>query len=155
MIWRTTCEFLATGFYAGRLHPGPGTWGTAVGAVLYCLIFAYFPKAHQPAVSIILTLALCGLAVYISEQACQLKIYGDVEDAPQIVIDEIAGFFVTMFGLGVDLKSIAVGFLLFRLFDILKPWPIRQIQRIPGGWGIVLDDLLAGLFANVVIRLIV
>jgi phosphatidylglycerophosphatase A len=77
------------------------------------------------------------------------------EDPSEVVIDEAAGFYVTLFLLPITWQSVALGFLLFRFFDIVKPWPVRQAERLKGGLGIVMDDLLAGVYAHLLVRGIV
>ena len=76
------------------------------------------------------------------------------KDSRLIVIDEMAGFLVTLFLIPWNAKSIAAGFFLFRLIDIVKPFPIRRLERLPGGWGVVTDDVLAGIYANAILRVI-
>ena len=75
-------------------------------------------------------------------------------DPGQIVIDEVCGYLITMFLISLSLKNIILGFLLFRLFDIVKPPPIRRLERLRGGFGIVSDDVLAGIYANLILQLI-
>ncbi len=88
--------------------------------------------------------------IYLAQKAEEY--YGE-KDAQQIVIDEIAGFFVAMYGLGANMLIPA--FILFRIFDILKPPPIRNLQEFHGGVGIMLDDILAGVIANLLIRMVI
>jgi phosphatidylglycerophosphatase A len=73
-------------------------------------------------------------------------------DPSEVVIDEVAGFLVTMLLLPVSLVSVGLGFIFFRFFDIVKPWPVRQSERLKGGFGIVVDDLLAGVYAHLCLR---
>lgn len=77
------------------------------------------------------------------------------KDDPKIVIDEIMGFFITMLWVPRTALFIVAGFILFRFFDILKPFPIRRLEKVRGGFGVVLDDVMAGIFANVILRLII
>jgi len=77
------------------------------------------------------------------------------EDDRRIVIDEICGFLITMFAVEKSLKSLAIGFILFRIFDILKPFPVKRSQNLPGGWGVMIDDLLAGVYSNIILRIII
>ena len=89
----------------------------------------------------------------IGVSAAAEKIYR-LKDAAQIVVDEIAGLLVTFVGLPFNLQTAVAGFIIFRIFDILKPFPIRLVERkVSGGVGIVLDDVLAGIFANLILRL--
>ena len=156
--------FLAQGFGTGRLKPGPGTWGSLVGLLWTWLLLA----SH----SWVITLSAIGLsiagAIPLSSWAAQHL--GD-KDPSSVVIDEIVALplvFVLPLALYPALLGVParlpdpmemgwwfVGFALFRLFDILKPSPIRQSQALPGGWGIVVDDLLAALAASIVLGAIV
>jgi phosphatidylglycerophosphatase A len=96
--------------------------------------------------------AFACFAIWVSSGAESLF---QEKDSSRIVIDEMAGFLVTLFLIPWSATSVVVGFLSFRAFDILKPFPARRLEsRLRGGWGVVLDDLFAGLYANVVTRLI-
>jgi phosphatidylglycerophosphatase A len=79
------------------------------------------------------------------------RVYGE-KDPHRVVIDEIAGFFVAVFLLPWDWRWIGAAFFLFRLFDVWKPWPIRRLQALPGGWGIMVDDLLAGTYTGLLLH---
>ncbi|MFH0798603.1 MAG: phosphatidylglycerophosphatase A [Pseudomonadota bacterium] len=140
--------FFATGCYAGNIPVAPGTWGTVVGLALYWLIRTLPAPAYGATV-----VAFIAFAVWISDQAS--RIFGE-EDPQQVVIDEIAGILVTLAFLHPSLKVAMAGFVLFRLFDITKPPPIRWIERrFAGGLGIVFDDVAAGVYANIMLRLLV
>ncbi|MCB0359923.1 MAG: phosphatidylglycerophosphatase A [Bdellovibrionales bacterium] len=144
-------EFLSTGFYSGKSPFAPGTVGTAVAAVIAILLFQFAPAVLLPRNSILLASAVTLVALIVTQLDLRSGRYGaDASDPQQIVIDEFAGFFVALSGLGGGAAQILLAFLLFRLFDITKPPPIRQIEKLPGAWGIVLDDVLAGIFANFV-----
>jgi phosphatidylglycerophosphatase A len=138
--------FLATGFYVGSIPLAPGTFGSLIGLPL-CLLLA----GIQLPLAIISALLFIGLAVWIAHAAeRRLK----QKDPGCIVIDEIAGMLVTFIGLPLNLTTAVMGFILFRILDILKPFPIRILdKRLPGGIGIVADDVVAGLFANILIRI--
>jgi phosphatidylglycerophosphatase A len=140
-------KLLATGFGAGLAPVAPGTTGTLVG-VLICLIF--FPLHWLPRLLIVIFLLV--LAIYIAERAEQ--VYRKKDDQ-RIVIDEIAGFQVAMLPVAITGLHLLVGFVLFRIFDILKPFPLRDLQKMPGGLGIVLDDVAAGVYAGAVMLLLV
>ena len=140
-------KFLASGFYTGYFPVAPGTIGSLVG------ILAFFLLQGVPfttyAIVVILTLIA---GIYISGEA--EKIY-QTKDSSHIVIDEIAGIFFTFIYLPKGISFLLAGFAVFRFFDILKPFPIRSIdEKIKGGWGIMFDDVLAGIYANILIRLI-
>ncbi|MDY6823032.1 MAG: phosphatidylglycerophosphatase A [Thermodesulfobacteriota bacterium] len=138
---------LATGFYSGKIPVGPGTFGTAVGLIFVFLL----SLAPLPAVPAILV-AVMGLSIWVSHQA--EKQIG-TRDPGCIVIDEIAGVMVALAGISFTLWPVLAGFLLFRGLDIAKPFPIRWLdKKLPGGWGIVADDVAAGLIANVILRVV-
>jgi len=137
--------FLATGAHVGRISFAPGTFGSLVALpIVYLFSLADWPLA------VILTVILILLSVWVAHLAeQQLK----AKDPGCIVIDEIAGMCVTMLGIPLTLTTGIAGFFLFRVFDILKPPPARQMERIlQGGWGVVMDDVAAGIMANIVLR---
>jgi len=141
-------RMMATGLGTGLSPVAPGTVGTLLGIPLY-LVFIRFP--WPVALFSIITFAF--FAVYISQEA--ERIYHE-KDPGRIVIDEIAGFQVTMFLVEPTLWHILLGFFLFRLFDITKPFPIRLCERnLPGGYGVVGDDLAAGVYANIILLFLV
>lgn len=145
---RQIIKFFATGCYVGLMPVAPGTWGTAVGVALFWGI------RNLPIVAYVATtITFIILAVWIADRA--QAIFNDSDPKP-VVIDEIAGLLVTMAFHSPTLWSIVAGFVLFRLFDIIKPPPIRWIERhLSGGWGIVLDDVAAGIYANAALWIVV
>ena len=141
-------DFLATGFYIGKVPVAPGTFGSLPGLLL-CWAISGIPASVAAVVGIL----LIGLAIWVSNEA--EKLYGS-KDPGSIVIDEIAGMFVTMFGLPFFWKTAAAGFIVFRVLDIIKPFPIRQLEkRLPGGVGVVADDVAAGLMGNILLWIII
>jgi phosphatidylglycerophosphatase A len=139
--------FLATGFGSGLAPFAPGTAGTLVGVVI-CLLCITLPWPMR----LLIVIALSVLSIYVSEQA--EKIYNKKDDQ-RIVIDEIVGLQITMLPVAITVLHLCVGFVLFRIFDILKPFPINNLQRLPGGWGVVIDDVGAGIYAGAVMWLLV
>ena len=138
---------LATGCYAGHLPIAPGTFGSLV-AVPLC----YLLSLLGPLEGIIFIGVFGAFAVWIAGEAEKLF---QKRDPGCIVIDEMAGLLVTLFAIPWGVKNVLIGFLLFRLMDIAKPFPIRRLEsELPGGWGVVSDDLLAGVYANVILRLV-
>ncbi|MFZ0254740.1 MAG: phosphatidylglycerophosphatase A [Gammaproteobacteria bacterium] len=132
--------FLACGLGTGLVPMAPGTAGTALGVGLYCLLMKLPPLWYAATVLLLFFLGI-GLTRAASRQLA-------VHDHPAIVWDEIVGYLVTMIAAPRHFGWILTGFVLFRVFDILKPWPIDQIdRRIAGGLGIMLDDLVAGIYA--------
>jgi phosphatidylglycerophosphatase A len=147
-IRKETVVALATGFYSGYIPIAPGTFGTVV-AVPLCYVLSVL----GPLEGIVFVGAFLGVAVWISGEA--EKIFNK-KDSGLIVIDEMAGFLVTLYGIPLTVTTLAAGFLLFRLMDIAKPFPIRRLETaLPGGWGVVGDDVLAGVYANVVLRVVI
>ncbi len=136
----------ATGFGAGCAPVAPGTAGTMV-AIPFVYIMQMFSIEAFIALTVLISLA----GIWICGQAAERL---GVHDHPGIVFDEIAGYFITMIAAPAGWVWIALGFILFRLFDILKPWPISILdRRVGGGFGIMLDDIVAGVFALVVLQL--
>jgi len=133
-------HLLATGFGTGLAPRAPGTAGTLAGVLLY-LALADLPLPLYLGA----TLALFVLGVWICARAARdLRAH----DHPSIVFDEMIGYLVTMAGAPAGFGWLILGFVLFRCFDIIKPWPISLLDRkVPGGFGIMLDDLAAGLLA--------
>ncbi|MFZ5723777.1 MAG: phosphatidylglycerophosphatase A [Pseudomonadota bacterium] len=142
---RDPAQLIAFGFGSGLAPKAPGTFGTLAAVPLYLLLLQ-FPWP----VYVVATLAIFVLGVWASDVACRRL---GVHDHSGIVIDEFAGFLVTMLPAVLGLvaagwATLLAGFLLFRFFDVLKPWPIRVLdRRVHGGFGVMLDDLVAGLFA--------
>lgn len=138
---------MATGFGSGFAPLAPGTAGTLIGIPLYWVL-AVMPWPLW----LITLLAFTALAWYLSDQAERL--FGQ-KDAQCIVIDEIAGLQWTLFLIAPTVPHVVLGFVLFRFFDIAKPFPARLFQdRLPGGYGVVGDDLAAGIWGNLVLQLL-
>lgn len=146
-IWRNPIHFLAFGCGSGAAPKAPGTFGT-LAAIPFLLIFQYLTDI-QYLVMLVLT-SLIG--VYLCGKTS--KDLG-VHDHSGIVWDEFVGFWITMWLAPLSWLSILLGFILFRFFDILKPWPISWLDKhVHGGLGIMLDDLLAGVFAFISLQLL-
>ena len=140
-------KFLATGFGSGLAPVAPGTAGTLVGAVI-CLACLPLPWPMRLLIAIVLS----ALSIYIAGQA---EIIYQKKDDQRIVIDEIIGIQITMLPVAINILHLCVGFVLFRVFDILKPFPISNLQKLPGGWGVVIDDVAAGIYAAIVLWILV
>lgn len=141
-------KVLATGFGSGFAPLAPGTAGTLVGIPLYWVL-----SVMPWPLWLITLLAFTALAWYLSDQA--EKLFGR-KDAQCIVIDEIAGLLWTLLLVSPTVPHVVLGFVLFRFFDILKPFPARLFQdRLPGGYGVVGDDWAAGLWGNLVLQLLI
>lgn len=143
-------EFLATGFYSGYLKPAPGTWGSWLALCLYITLVSYVPiDASFIALAGGVVLTVIGIPVSGSF-ATKMK----EQDPSYIVIDEFAGLFITFCAVPFSLPLVIIGFLLFRFFDIVKPYPINYLQELPGGWGIMFDDVAAGIYSAFLLSLI-
>jgi len=129
---------LATAGGAGYLPIAPGTAGSAVGVVVFLLIRGWSGAGIAMLVAVV---TLVG--IWASGRAAA---HFGREDPGPVVIDEVAGQLVTLAATGVGLSGAAAGFLLFRLFDIAKPWPVNRLESLPGGLGIMADDLMAGVY---------
>lgn len=140
-------QFLALGFGSGLAPKAPGTFGTLAAIPVYLLLATLPPSFYALAV-LVMTVA----GFYICGKAADDV---GVHDHPAIVWDEFVGFFITMFMIPISWQSILLGFILFRLFDIAKPWPISFVdKKVSGGFGIMIDDVLAGIFALIIMQLI-
>jgi phosphatidylglycerophosphatase A len=146
--WAT---LVATFFGAGRLRPGPGTWGSLSTALLWWLIASHVsPSARLP-----LIVALLVAVVAIGIPAATLEARGSgKKDPSHVVIDEVAGQLVTYIACPIVWRALLAGFILFRVFDILKPPPVRSLEKLPEGTGIVVDDLGAGVYGLIVLQLL-
>lgn len=142
--------FLATGAYLGYAPVASGTVGSLAALPLIFVSAALF--AFSPALQLVALSALIGVACWLAGAA---EGYLGEHDSGKIVIDEIAGFLCATAWLDLTLSRLILAFALFRLFDILKPPPARYFDRqVTGGLGVVFDDVVAGLYANLVLRLI-
>ena len=140
-------NFLAFGFGSGLAPIAPGTFGTLAAIPLYLLMQGLSLPAY---LLVVLLVTLAG--IWICDKAS--KSLG-VHDHPGIVWDEFAGYFVTMIAAPSGWLWIVAGFLLFRLFDIWKPWPISMLDKhVQGGFGIMVDDIVAGIFALFMLQLL-
>ncbi|MCW9014956.1 MAG: phosphatidylglycerophosphatase A [Gammaproteobacteria bacterium] len=141
-------HFLALGFGSGLMPKAPGTFGTLAAIPVY-LLFSLLSMELYIAAVILLSLVGVWICGYTSRKL-------GVHDHPGIVIDEFAGYLITMIALPTTGLWIVVGFILFRIFDILKPWPISWLDKhVHGGLGIMLDDILAGFFALCIAHLLI
>ncbi|MDX1570031.1 MAG: phosphatidylglycerophosphatase A [Xanthomonadales bacterium] len=139
----------------GFLRPGPGTWGS----VPPVLLIAALIQAGASTVNMVTALVL--VCVVFSTLCVGLGSYAEQrfgrKDASEVVADETAGVCLPLFvavGLGAAMTDLVLAFVLFRIFDISKPPPMRHLERIPGGWGVLIDDLMAGIYAAGVLALV-
>jgi phosphatidylglycerophosphatase A len=156
---------VGTFFGAGLLKPGPGTWGSVAAVLLWMVpafgaerltflvnsrqwfLPAYWLGALTVFGAILATAIGIPAATVVAEESGR-------EDPGHVVIDEVAGQWLTLAVCRADLPHALVSLALFRLFDITKPWPIRKLEALPGGWGIMLDDLAAGAFGAIALLVI-
>lgn len=138
---------LSTFFYLGKSPFAPGTVGTLGGIALYYLLI-------QPKSLIfysVFTFFFIIISFFVSNKS--IEILGE-DDPGEIVIDEVCGFLVSMFMIPFGLTNIILGFFLFRFFDIVKPFPVRKFEKLPKGYGVVMDDVAAGVYTNIVLQII-
>jgi len=140
-------ELIATGLYSGKLPKMPGTWGSIFAAAG---IYLFWPSSLIWQLLVIaITFALSVVSADVTAKELNTK------DPDCVVIDEILGMELTFLGLSAanDPKLVVLGLVLFRAVDIMKPPPFPLFEKLPGGWGITVDDAVAGLIANVILRL--
>jgi len=146
--WAT---LVATFFGAGRLKPGPGTWGSLSAALLWWLIASHIPPSSR--LPVLCSLIAVSVAVGIPAATLEARGCGK-KDPSHVVIDEVAGQLLTLVAVPIRWKPLLAGFILFRVFDILKPPPLRRLERLPEGTGIVVDDLGAGIYGLIAMQLL-
>jgi phosphatidylglycerophosphatase A len=146
--WATV---VATFFGAGRLRPGPGTWGSLATALLWWLLASHLPPPAR--IPVILLLIVVVVAIGIPAATLEARSCGK-KDPSHVVIDEVAGQLVAFIACPITWQALLGGFILFRIFDIVKPPPVRSLERLPEGTGIVVDDLGAGVYALIVLQLL-
>jgi len=137
---------LGTFFGAGYLQPGPGTYGSIAALLLW---YAAAHVFHPSALTLAVATTLAAIAVTLIGIPASTIVAREAgrKDPGFVVIDEVAGQLVALTLIRPDWKHAALALVLFRLFDIFKPWPIRKLEALPAGTGIMLDDIAAGLFA--------
>jgi len=146
-VWRNPIHFLAFGLGSGAAPWAPGTFGTAAAIIPYL----WFAQLSLPLYLLMLVITTL-IGIWLCDRTA--KDIG-VHDHGGIVWDEFVGFWLTMLMAPPGWQWIAIGFVLFRIFDILKPWPIRWAdKKVSGGFGIMLDDLLAGVYAAICLQLL-
>lgn len=141
-------KVIATFFGIGYIGKGGGT----VAAIVLCVIWILIPSTYTTALSqVIITILVCILAVWSGNAVDE--IWG--KDSSKVVIDEVAGMLITLIFIPITLKYVLTGLVLFRFFDITKPLFIRKVESLPKGWGVMADDVLAGIYAHIVLTIIV
>ena len=140
-LWST---LVATFLGIGRLHPGPGTWGSLATVLLWAVLAHAIPASARASTGIALAILITLVGIPASTQVARAS---GKKDPQFVVVDEVAGQLIALIAAPLTWKSFLAGFILFRAFDIIKPPPVRQLERLPEGVGIVLDDVAAGLYA--------
>ena len=147
-LWST---LVATCFGIGFMKPGPGTWGSAAALLLWAALADWLAASSRTPANIILAVAVTLIGIPAATQVARAFAKKD----PQfVVIDEVAGQLIALVGAPLTWKTFLAGFILFRAFDMVKPPPVRQLEKLPEGTGIVLDDVGAGLYALGVMQLL-
>lgn len=139
--------FLATVAYCGYFPIAPGTIGSAAGLVIYLLVW----WTQSPIVEMGLIVATFAVGTWAATHA--ERFFGGIDPGP-VVIDEVLGMLVTLACRPVGWSAALTGFVLFRIFDIIKPYPANRLEKFHGGFGIMADDAMAGIYANLALRLI-
>ena len=137
-------EWIGTVFYIGKLPLAPGTWTSLVATISWYFIFKDLNVYTLP----IVTSILCILGVISSNKILE---YSNEHDPSMIVIDEWVGQWLAFTMLPVTFETVLIGFLSFRFFDILKPGPVKRMERLPKGLGVMVDDIMAGVLAYFII----
>ena len=145
-LWAT---LVATFFGTGYIRPGPGSWASAETVLLWWLLARWITPTWQSWAAVLLS----ALAVLVGiPAATRVARASGLKDPQFVVIDEVAGQLITFIAVPVSWKSLLLGFIFFRGFDIVKPPPVRQLEHLPEGVGIVVDDVAAGFYAVIVMH---
>ena len=148
---RSLVLLIASGGYLGYIPFASGTWGTLVGIPLVLLMHQL--QLASPGFYVLVFLALVAGACWIAGQA---DAYLDEHDSHKIVIDEIVGYLAAMLFLEPTVGAMVAAFFIFRVLDVIKPFPAGYIdQHFPGGYGVTLDDVVSGFYTNLVVRLLI
>lgn len=142
----TAALLLATSLWVGYMPIAPGTWGSAVGVILHLVL-------HRSLGSVMHALLILGMLLAGVWAAGVVERTSARKDPSIVVIDEVVGMLLAFYGVPVSVWGLAAGFFVFRLLDVVKPFPCRRAEHAPGGWGIMTDDAIAGVYTNVVLRL--
>ncbi len=149
-----TAKFIASGFWVGYVPFAQGTVGSLWGPFLFLFLPKNWGVDFYSEVSIVILASiffLFFLGIW-SASVCE-NLWG--HDPGRIVIDEIVGMFLTLVFIPLTFKTVWLGFFLFRVVDIIKPPPVRRLEKLPHGWGVMIDDLIAGLYANILLRIMI
>jgi phosphatidylglycerophosphatase A len=139
--------FLATVAYCGYFPIAPGTVGSAAGLVVYLLVW----WTRSPIVEVALIALIFAVGTWAATHA--ERFFGGIDPGP-VVIDEVLGMLLTLAFIPAGWPAMAAGFVLFRIFDVIKPYPANRLEKLHGGFGIMADDAMAGVYANLALRLL-
>jgi phosphatidylglycerophosphatase A len=143
MLLRRLGVFIATCAYVGYAPVAPGTFGSAIGLAVFYVV--RHQRSTTVEVGVIVALAAVGLWSATEAE----HHFGGIDPGP-VVIDEVIGMLITLAFIPVNIAGAIVAFFIFRFLDVVKPWPARRLERLPGGFGVVLDDMMAGVYGNIV-----
>ncbi len=144
-------RMVATFFGVGRLRPGPGTWASLATTLLWWWVASQLPQSARAPVIVLVIVVVVAIGI----PAATLEARGSGQKDPShVVIDEVAGQLLVLLACPIQWKALLAGFILFRVFDIVKPPPVRSLERLPEGTGIVIDDLGAGIYGLIVLQLL-
>jgi len=142
-LWAWT---VATFFGAGLGKPGPGTWGSVAAVLLWAALAGFLHPTPAVLLAVLIAGIILSIALGVPAATIAARESGR-HDPGFVVIDEVAGQWIALLGTPADWRHGLIALVLFRLFDITKPFPARRLERLPEGWGIVFDDVAAGLYA--------
>lgn len=141
---------IATFFGIGHWQPGPGTWASAITMVIWWAAGLLMPSTWLVPVAIAISVLVTLIGISPSTVVARES---GIEDPGFVVIDEVAGQMIALIAVPVNWKYMLAGFILFRSFDIVKPFPLRRLEELPGGTGIMMDDVGAGLYALALLQI--
>ena len=140
--------FVATVAYCGYFPIAPGSVGSAAGLIVYLLVW----WTRSPVVEVGLIVSIFAIGTWAATRA--ERYFGTIDPGP-VVIDEVLGMLVTLAFIPVGWTGAAAGFVLFRVFDVIKPFPARRLEHLHGGLGIMADDLMVALYGNILVRVLI
>jgi phosphatidylglycerophosphatase A len=145
-IAKAVILFIAQGAYSGKSPFAPGTAGTVVGVLLYLVMRGVGPAWYLAAAAAVIVIGIW--------TAGRAEVLLGEKDAQSIVIDEIAGYLISMVLAPSGWIYVVAAFILFRVFDVIKPWPLKRLQDLHGGLGVMFDDIGAGIYTNIVLQVV-
>lgn len=145
-LWDRVAIVIATGLGSGYAPFAPGTAGSALGLLLFWPL-SWTSISVQVAVTLVVLLVGIAAGTRVAQRA-------GIEDPGLVVVDEVVGQWITLLFLPLTPMTAACGFVLFRVMDVIKPWPARQFERLHGGLGIMADDVMAGIYAQLALRVL-